>query len=532
MSSIFHFVTIPQANYGGHYKEAFAGQPRFINPLLAYSSSADRGLTKLVFAGLFDYDNEGVLRPDIAERFEVSEDLKEYTVFLHKDVKWHDSENLTADDVIFTIDMVKNIEYGAVGVSNDIRLAWHDVKIEKIDDHSIKFILNEEDNTFLHNLTLGLLPKHIWESVSPEQFQLSQYNQEPIGAGPYEFVNVDINTEDDLISSYTLRSNENYHKDVPFITKFSINFYPTRGEAVEAFRNGEVSAVIVEKEEHISALGEIAQQKSIESPHYFAIFFNQSKSIPLAFDEVREALMLSTDRDAIIKDIFNEQNASARYSPFVENMIGFDENLQQSSVDVAGANAVLDEKGWERDEDGIRKKDDTRLEFTLQVSQSHEQLKRVATSLKEQWKNIGIEMHIEEHEGEYLSMNIIKPRDYDAILYGHQMRFDDPNLLPLWHSREKDDPGVNYAMFKDEEMNSALVDTLKKNNDDERVELYKKQQERLKNEIPAIFLFAQNLSFMYSDNIKNVNVNRVNTSYDRYADVNKWYIKEKRIKKE
>ncbi|MEA3323167.1 MAG: peptide ABC transporter substrate-binding protein, partial [Patescibacteria group bacterium] len=526
--SIYHFVTVSQPTYGGQYTEAFVGQPRYINPLLSHSSSADRGLTSLIFNGLFDYDENGLLRADIAERFEVSEDGKEYTVFLRQDVIWHDGEVTTAEDVIFTINIAKDIAYGAAGVSNEMRLLWNNVRVEKIDDYTVKFILNDSNSAFLHNLTLGLIPKHIWENIGPEQFQLAEYNQKPIGAGAYEFVDLDIDETDDLISSYILRSNEKYYKGKAFITKFVINFYPTRAEAVGAYNNGEVSAVIVDKKEHIDALSEIAQKKSIELPHYFAIFFNQTKSVPLAFDEVREALSRATDRDVIVQEIFSD-NAQSRYSPFADGVVGFNADEQQSSFDRDGANALLDEKGWEKGDDGIRSKGDARLSFTLHINSSQGALVRVAEILQNQWKEIGAELNIQEHDKGNLETNIIKPRDYDALLHAHQMRFE-PNLLSLWHSKEKDDPGVNYALFDDKEMDESLTGLLATQNNDEKNELYKKQQQQLKGEVPAIFLFAPKLSFMYSDSIKDVQVNRANLSCDRYTNVQSWYIKEKRVK--
>lgn len=527
--SIYHFVTVSQPTYGGQYTEAFVGQPRYINPLLSHSSSADRGLTSLIFSGLFDYDENGLLRTDIAERFEVSDDGKEYTVYLRQDVVWHDGEGVTAEDVIFTINIAKDIAYGAAGVSNEMRLVWSDVRAEKVDDYTVKFILNDANSTFLHNLTLGLIPKHIWENIGPEQFQLAEYNQKPIGTGVYEFVDLDIDETDDLISSYILRSNENYYKGKAFITKFVINFYPTRAEAVGAYNNGEVSAVIVDKKDHIDALSEIAQKKSIELPHYFAIFFNQTKSVPLAFDEVREALSRATDRNAIVQEIFSD-NAESRYSPFADGIVGFNADEQQSNFDRDGANALLDEKGWKKGDDGIRLKGDARLSFTLHINSSQDALVRVADILQNQWREIGVELQIQAHDKGNLETNIIKPRDYDSILYAHQMRFE-PNLLSLWHSKEKNDPGVNYALFDDKVMDESLINLIATQNNDEKKELYQKQQQQLKNEVPAIFLFAPKLSFMYSDSIKDVQINRANLSCDRYTNVQSWYIKEKRVKK-
>lgn len=527
--SIYQFMTVAQPAKGGQYTEAFVGQPRYINPLLSHSSSADRGLTKLLFSGLFDYDDNGLLRGDIAERFEVSDDVKEYTIFLRKDVKWHDGETVTVDDVMYTVDIAKNIAYGAAGVSNDMRLMWHDVKYEKIDDYTLKFILNESNSDFLHNLTVGLLPKHVWENVSPEQFQLAEYNQKPIGSGPYVFVNLDIDEDNDVISSYILRANEMYYRSEPFITKFVANFYPTRADAIDAYSNGTVSAVIVDKKEHIETLNKIAQKKSIELPHYFAVFFNQTKSVPLAFDEVREALSRATDRDNIVAEVF-EDNANVRYSPFAEGVVGFDGEVQQASFDVNSANELLENGGWEMGEDEVRVKGEDRLSFTLHISANHKELAQVAGILENQWREIGVELKIQEHEKSDVEANILKPRDYDALLYAHQMRFE-PNLLPLWHGAEKKDPGVNYALFDDEKMNDSLESLVAEKSDDKYKELYKEQQERLRDEVPAVFLFAPKLSFMYSDDIKNIRVNRVNTSYDRYVDIHLWSIKEKRVKK-
>lgn len=521
-------MTVAQPANGGRYVEALVGQPRYINPFLARTSS-DYSLTHLVFSGLFSYDDEGILQPDLADHVEISDDVKEFTVFLRQDVRWHDDEQFDVNDVIYTTNIAKDITYGAAGVSSEMRLLWQNVTVEKIDDFTIKFILAEPNGLFVHNLNFGILPEHIWRNIGAEQFQLAEYNQKPIGTGPYEFVDLDINKTKDVIDSYTFRAFQNYYKGEPFITKMIMNFYATRSDAVAAYSQGQASAVVIDKQEHLDLLSNGAQKKSIELPHYFALFFNQTKSVPLAYDEVREALSRATDRDAIITDVFGG-DASVRYSPFSEGVVGYNSEVQQSSFDLESARVLLEEKGWKIGDDGIRTKGDDRLSILLHVSGDHEQFVHIAQMLQEQWKEIGVELNVQEHEQVDLEKNIIQPRDYDALLYAHQMRFES-NLLPLWHSKEKSDPGMNYALFADAKMDEALENFLTTKDRDEQNNYYKMQQERLQFEVPAIFLFAPKISFMHSDAVKGITVDRVNASHERYANVHKWYIKEKRVKK-
>jgi peptide/nickel transport system substrate-binding protein len=525
--SLYRYFTVPVPTYGGQYIEAFVGQPRYINPLLAHSSSTDRSLSQLIFSRLFDYDENGILQPDLVERFDVSDDAKEYTIYLKKNVQWHDDQPFTADDVVYTTGVAQDIAYGAVGVSNETRLLWQNVDVEKVDDFTVKFVLSEPNSMFLHNLNMGILPKHIWENISPEQFQLSEFNQKPIGTGPYEFVDYDV--DDNGISSYILRANKSYYDGEPYITRFTVNFYATRDEAVVAYHDGKVSGIIVDKKEHVDFLQSNAKKESIELPHYFAVFFNQTKSVPLAYDEVREALSRATDRKAIIENVFGE-DADVRRSPFADGVVGYNADKQQTGFDRDGANVLLEEKGWKKGDDGIRAKDGARLSITVHISANQPQSSLTAELLKEQWREVGAEVNIQEHEKDDLEKNIIQPRDYDALLYAHQMRFE-PDLLPLWHSREKNDPGMNYALFADKNMDEALDNFAKTKDINEQNSYYTAEQEALQKEVPAVFLFAPRISFMHSDKIKGVNVRKVNVSYDRYTNVHKWFVKEKRIKK-
>lgn len=522
--NLFIYLTEKMPDRGGRYTEALVGQPGYLNPLLNQSSP----IVSLVYSSLFDYDTEGNLVSDLADRYERSEDGKEYTVFLRQNVQWHDDEQFNADDVVFTANLIKNKDYGAVGVDSNLRISLDGVNVEKVDDFTVKFILKEERFDFLHSLTVGILPQHGWSEVSLNSFLLSELNEKPIGTGPFEFVKRDDDGE--YVSSYTLRSYKNYHKSRPFINKMVFRFYPDRIDAIEAYNNREVMAVTANSKEYVGAIAEKnTERRNMISPLYFAVFFNQKKSVPLAFDEVRKALTLATDNEAIVDQVFGEI-AAPIYSPLMQGSFGYSDKYQQYKLNVEEANKLLEEKDWKMQDDGIRKKDDDRLEFTLHVSSNQSTYIEIANILKDQWKQVGVDVKIREHEKDGLQVDVINPRDFEALLTNHSTRFSDPNLLPLWHSKSSDS-GSNYSGMKDNKLDEILEKLKKEVEQEKRKELYKKVQEQIKSESPAVFLFSPGFTFVHNNRLKGVAAERINLAKGRYADVHLWYLKEKYVLK-
>ncbi len=215
---------------GGKYAEALIGQPRFINPVLAPFNDVDRDVSQLIFSGLMTYDNDGKIIPDIAEGYEIKDDGKTYEVSLKRGIKWHDGKDFSAEDVIFTIKIIQDQEY-----MSPLRTNWQGVKIEKIDDFKIRFILTNPYSSFLENLTLGILPKHVWENIHPKNFTLADFNiKSPVGTGPYKFKNFKKN-ELGFIKSYSLERNPGFYRSGPYIKEITFLFFFDQEEAISAF---------------------------------------------------------------------------------------------------------------------------------------------------------------------------------------------------------------------------------------------------------------------------------------------------------
>ena len=167
---------------GGEYVEALIGSPRYINPILSQTNEVDADLSSLIFSGLLKYDSGGQLVPDLAQRYEISADQLTYTFYLKKNIKWHDDTDFKADDIIFTVASIQDPAF-----KSPLIRTFRDVSAEKIDDYSVKFMLKEPYAPFLHVLTFGILPGHLWYNIPPANSDLTELNKKPIGTGPWKF---------------------------------------------------------------------------------------------------------------------------------------------------------------------------------------------------------------------------------------------------------------------------------------------------------------------------------------------------------
>ena len=158
-------VTIPAR--GGSLTEGLVGPVRFVNPLLALSGP-DKDIGALVYSGLMRATPEGKLIPDLAERVEISEDGTVYTFTLRPALTFHDGAPLTSADVLFTIARAQDPE-----IKSARRADWEGVSAVAPDPRTVVFTLPHAYAPFLENATLGILPKHLWESVSAEEFPFS-----------------------------------------------------------------------------------------------------------------------------------------------------------------------------------------------------------------------------------------------------------------------------------------------------------------------------------------------------------------------
>lgn len=524
LGALYVTSTTVVPEYGGEYTEGIVSQPRYVNPILSQTSEADADIAQLVYGGLFGYDAEGVLTKRLAQEQTVSEDGKTYTITLRHDVHFHDGEELTSDDVLFTIQAIQNPAY-----KSPLRANWLSVEVAAVDRYTLTFTLRKAYFGFLENLTVGILPKHIWETIPPESFLLADYNLAPIGSGPYRFYDSKKDSSGNMLS-YELRAFDAYFAGAPYIKKVIFRFYPDERSLLDAYNRKEVLGINSVMPENLS---ELEARKSthvyeITTPRVFAVFFNITKNAALAHDEIRSALALATDRQAIIHDVLlgKGQRAETALLPFMNGYAG---DLNFSHFDLSRANELLDQNNWKRGEDGVRRKGDTVLQFELKVPDWPE-LTRTAELLRVQWEQVGARVTVTVLSAADLQQNAVRPREYEALLFGEVAMLDsDP--YSFWHSSQKHDPGLNLALFDNKDADEILSSLREELNPDKRREAYRTFQEILIRENPAIFLYSPTYLYVVNSSVRGVNVKNTNAPAYRLSAMKDWYIKTKRVKK-
>lgn len=519
----FYFShTSPVPTLGGIYTEGMLGQPNYINPLLAHSEP-DLSLTKLIYSALYKFNDEGQLIPDLAEGQPIiSEDQKQYTINIRKDAKWQNEKPINADDVIFTIQTLKD-----PGFKSPLRAMWQSTTVEKVSDYSVKFTTKEVSGPFVYNLTLSILPKNIWGKVDSQNFVLSKNNLEAIGSGAY-FIKEIKKLPSGKVEQISLTTNPNYYLGRAKIENLVFKFYNSEEDILNAFHSREVdgfgfvplgSALFVDKNQ-----GE-AKVLTIPLPQYQVVFFNLNNRI-LADLNIRTALNFATDKKQIIEEVF-KSNALLPASPLLFNK---QEGLgQNTNVDLAQANTILENLGWKYDEKaGTRvSKKGTPFEITIATNDTLVNSK-AAEILANQWKQLRIKVNITVLPSKQLTDSLIKPRSFDVLLFPQKLGAD-PDPFIFWHSSQVKDPGFNLTGFSDPVADKIITEARSTTDKKIREAKYQEFNSLISAKHAVIFLDQTEYIYATDKSIKNINIKTLFDPSQRFGNIQNWYINESRV---
>lgn len=513
---------------GGELREGVIGSPRFLNPLLALSD-ADRDVTALVYSGLLRATPEGALIPDIAERVDVAEDGLSYTFKIRENVTFHDGTPVTADDILFTIQKAQDAT-----LKSPKRANWEGVSVEKVGEREVRMTLKQPYSPFLENATLGILPKRLWKDTDAEQFPFSALNLEAIGSGPYRIAAVKRDSSSGLPLSIELAPFRRYALGAPYISRLIIRFYPNEKELLAGFSRGEVesvSAVTPEAAKRLENDGYRVLRTPL--PRVFGVFLNQNQSPLLAEKSVREALLLATDTERIVNTVLYGYGVPIN-DPVPPLLLDTarDEPKATAEARLAEANQVLERAKWKRpDENGIRErtkgKETQKLSLSLVTSDVPE-LRESAELLKTMWRRIGVETRVQIFGSGDLNQNVIRPRKYDALLFG-EIIGRDLDLFAFWHSSQRNDPGLNIAMYTSTKVDRFLEEGRRATDPKKRAESYEKALAAISADIPAVFLYSPEFIYILPQKVRGFALSRATVPSERFTGVYRWYINTEKV---
>jgi peptide/nickel transport system substrate-binding protein len=535
VNSMF-LVDVPVS--GGTITEGIIGVPTLVNPVIALSD-ADKDLTSLVYSGLMRKTSDGQFIPDLAESFTVSPDGTNYTFIIKKDAKFHDNSKLTADDVIFTIEKIKDPT-----VKSPRKMGWDGISVSKIDDYTVVFTLAQPFISFIDNTTIGILPSALWKDINPSEFNLSPINTKAIGSGPFKIKSISKNG-DGISEEYKLERFNDFSLGKPRIKYFNVVSFSNEKELVKALLKNSIDqagGISSENTKDLINDGYIINASTL--PRIFGIFFNGNKNKIFSDQVIIKAFDKVLYRQEIIDDVLGGYGLAVN-NPIPDKIIKSDYVEKYSNSIIDEANLMLDRAGWVKGTDGIRTKGGTttstvtkkvgkktvtqtikstspsvRLSFSLTTGDTPE-LKRTTQLIKDQLAKIGVEVDIKKiYESGQLNQ-LIRAREYEALFFGQVINHES-DLYSFWHSSQRVDPGLNIAMYNNKKVDNLLESIQKISIFEDRIPKYKDLINAFNNDIPALLIYSPKYLYVTSPKLNNVSFENITIPSDRFTSIYTW----------
>ncbi len=479
--------------------------PEILNPILA-TDGYSREVSGHIFESLIRYNTmTGDPVGLIAESWTVSPDGLSYVFQLRKNIHFHDGKPLTADDVKFTFDTIKNPKVDAAHLQNyygplDSVLIRNPYEVE------FKF----KSKYFRNLIMIGLadiLPKHIY---GQGDFNKSPANRNPVGSGPYQLVKWDTGSSISLkrFKDYWGKNDEHYKKFYNF-NEILFRVITDDRVAVMATKKHEIDTIEPTPYMYMKDFvgPEIERQfyklrfNTDDGNGYRFIGWNLD-SFLFKTKSVRQALAMAMPREAINKKIF-DGIFTLSVGPFPQGSASTDPNIQPYPYDLASAKSLLQQDAWkDSNNDGLLDKDGKPFSFELLFVAGNPEVERIALLYQQSLKEIGIEMKLRTLEWTVF-IKQIEERKFDSIMMAWGSSLDsDP--YQIWHSSQAKKGGSNRINYKNPEVDRLLERARETLDRPARNKIYQEFSKIIHDEAPYLFIFERPALLLADKRIQNV----------------------------
>ena len=463
-----------------------------LNPLLeGYKEAA---MLNQIYDPLYVIDvNE--TRYYLADSYEVSEDGMQITVKLKEGLKWHDGEAITADDMIFTMDVCSDTNNGAGG-TNIVILNDQPVKYEKVDDLTVKVTLPMASASYADLLGgLTLIPEHVFEG-NPSVVSAGEANMKGIGSGPYKV------TEFKQDEYLLLEKYEDYYMGAPSIDKVTFRIISDLSAQEVALMNGEVNFM------ELANAPAVAKYEA--DPNFTVVKYPEGRVNYLAVNKfcetvqdpkVVEAVFAALNRDEIIAGAYGDGMAESANSIFSNVNTFYDPSVEGYTQDVEKAKQLVKETGLDS------------KTLTLYFNSERVYMKESAQIIQQQLKNVGINLEVIPLESAGFFEKVFgTDGDYEFYLNGYGAVGDPDQVVAGMYDGTW---GVNLAVS--DEVSQLWKDARTVYTPEERAAIYKQIQIQTRDELTCYPIAYPNYVFVTTSNIKGADTIKRTPVFEDYT---------------
>lgn len=501
---------------GGDYSEAVLGEVGSMNPLYA-ATSAEKTLSKLLFANLVSPDASGHSKGELAKSVKMDNSGQVWTVVLRDNIYWSDGEPITADDVVFTTDLIRD-----PAAKTTISADFNNVAIKKIDDKTVEFKLPSTYIDFMDTLEFPLVPAHVLSGISPALVYENEFSMNPIVSGPFKLNALQLaSVTSTNTSTIYLNRNDKYFLSGSKLDTFTIKTYKNLEDIIEALNESDVTATAELGAEALAKLDKnISSRESLLNGGAFA--FINTKSDKLSNKDMRRAIRVGVNLDKVREGI--DESRKLDY-PILKNQ----EDISYPEVDgydLEKAKEYVGKAGNKYNDQGkIIDKDNMPVILNVAV-QKKDTLTTAAERFVEELKQIGFEVTLNIYDETQTTADffsaIVRPRDYDILFYEVDLGVSaDPFVY--YSSTQATTGGWNFSNYTSGLVDDALLSAHTTTNLEIRKAKYEYFLKAWMSDVPAIGLYQSSLKYYYDNNVNIFSENlHLTDALDRFNGVRYW----------
>lgn len=520
------------------FREALIGQVGRLNPLFANLNPVDRDITSLIFEGLTRTNQYGEPEPALAASWIISSDGLEYIVSLREDVLWQDGIPFNADDVVYTMSILRSPDFPG---DPDLGRFWRTVETEKLDTYLVRFRLTQPLGNFLDALRIGILPVHALEGIGAAQLASHPFNLSPIGTGAYQLEALR-SGDGTTIDAVDLRVAPVYRQRPEGANGYAIArmrfvLFGTFEAAIGALETGAVDGLSARERGDRMPLLQAAASRPLSiysaiQAELGALIFNWAGENTSYFRDqrVRVALQAGIDRASAVERRLTNLAIPAD-SPI---MLGswaylpdlpweaYNPDLARGLLSTAAERAASTDEAAATEEATAEAASTALFEFVV-LTPDDPALIELAQEIANQWAQLGLSVSVSREDLETYQRRLDEGNFAVALVELSLGDSADPDVYAFWHEGQHPD-GKNYGGVSDRAISEALERARQAASGINRIELYHQFQRDFADRAIAIPLYYPLYTYVTSDRVEGVQLGFIGSPENRFLNLADWTV--------